>query len=74
MTWRTQAHAVLLALRPTLEGLDPQEARKRISEAYPFGERAMHPYKVWLSEVRAVFPELYPVKQKPLPKWLGGEA
>jgi len=24
---------------------------KKISEAYPFGERKYHPYKIWLDEV-----------------------
>lgn len=29
------------------------EKRKAVRTAYPFGQRQMHPYKVWLSEVRA---------------------
>jgi hypothetical protein len=28
-----------------------EELRKRLSAAYPFGERKYWPYKVWLSEV-----------------------
>ncbi len=51
-----------LASRRTIEevvaehgGLPEKDLRKKISDAYPFGERAMWPYKVWLSEVKAYF-------------------
>lgn len=26
--------------------------RKKLKDAYPFGERQYHPYKIWCSEVR----------------------
>jgi hypothetical protein len=26
--------------------------RARLREAYPFGERKYHPYKIWLDEIR----------------------
>ncbi|MDA0244684.1 MAG: hypothetical protein OT477_14795 [Chloroflexi bacterium] len=29
-----------------------KQLKKRISKAYPFGERAMHPYKAWCEEVK----------------------
>jgi hypothetical protein len=29
--------------------------KKKISEAYLFGERAYHPYKIWLSAVNQYF-------------------
>ena len=32
-------------------GVSDKVLKKKISEAYPFGERAMHPYKIWLSAV-----------------------
>lgn len=35
-------------------GLDEAALRKKVSEAYPFGERAMFPYKAWLKAVTAV--------------------
>ncbi len=31
---------------------DMKALRKALAEAYPYGERANHPYKVWLSEIR----------------------
>jgi len=35
------------------EKASPKDALQRISKAYPFGQRKMHPYKIWLSEVKA---------------------
>ena len=43
-----EAQALLLN-----EKASPKDALQRISKAYPFGQRRMHPYKIWLSEVRA---------------------
>ena len=43
--------------RGVLKALSAEEGAellKRISAAYPFGERAMHPYKIWLDEVKQV--------------------
>tara|TARA_Y100000310_G_scaffold38796_1_gene36318 strand:- start:3895 stop:4143 length:249 start_codon:yes stop_codon:yes gene_type:complete len=34
---------------------DEVQLRQLISRAYPFGERAMHPYKIWLEEVKFYF-------------------
>ena len=34
---------------------DHKTIKKLISESYPFGERANHPYKIWLDERRKVF-------------------
>lgn len=51
-TWRERAHEVIAAVireHPDVEG---PALRKLISAAYPFGERAMHPYKIWLDEVK----------------------
>jgi hypothetical protein len=35
---------------------DDPDWRRKLREAYPFGERAMLPYKVWLDEIRRVYP------------------
>jgi len=72
MSWRSHAAKVLRGLASTIRDLPPDEARKAISAAYPFGPRSMHPYKMWLSECHRQFPHLYrkSVEQKPLPEWL----
>ena len=36
-------------------GKTPAETAKAIDDAYPFGDRAHHPYKVWLRERRLFF-------------------
>lgn len=33
-------------------GFEGNALKKHVSAAYPFGERAMHPYKIWLDEVK----------------------
>jgi hypothetical protein len=52
--WRTKAQNVI---RDALElgfkaGESDAQILARIDAAYPFGERAMHPYKIWLDERR----------------------
>lgn len=52
-SWRTRAQSVIaetLKAHPTATG---KELKRILREAYPFGERAMHPYKVWCEEVKA---------------------
>lgn len=53
-TWRVLSRRVILKAIAEGEalGLGDEEMKRHISKAYPFGERAMWPYKVWLAEVR----------------------
>ena len=36
-----------------------QKLRRKISEAYPFGERKYYPYKEWLAEVSFLLARVY---------------
>ena len=56
--WRNSARRVIVeALKTgTALGLTGKELDKHISAAYPFGQRAMHPYKIWLSEIKNQVP------------------
>jgi hypothetical protein len=58
MNWRTVArkHVDLALAEGRAGGLEGKALEKFVRDHYPFGERAMHPYKVWLSEVRKSFP------------------
>jgi hypothetical protein len=50
-TWRDIAKPIIsevLALHPK----QGPEQRKALVEAYPFGQRQYHPYKVWCDEIR----------------------
>lgn len=51
-TWRDIARERIAEVRtehPTASG---NELKKLLRDAYPFGERRMHPYNVWLDEVK----------------------
>ena len=54
--WRKHSNMVIGRTITDAMREDPdmseKELRRRISAAYPFGERAMHPYKIWCSAVR----------------------
>lgn len=53
-TWRDHARPIIaLAIAEAQElGMDEKEMKRFISSKYPYGERAMHPYKIWCNEVR----------------------
>jgi hypothetical protein len=52
--WRAHARRVITEVLAALPGSATEaQKRKAIRAAYPFGERKMHPYKMWLAEVRA---------------------
>ena len=62
-TWRNAARATLDDVFKQLPAdATEKEVRKAIHDAYPFGERAMHPYKIWCDESRrwleARFPKM----------------
>lgn len=58
-SWREAARRTIqrVANEAMRENPAPTDAelRKRISDAYPFGPRQYHPYKIWLSEVKKYF-------------------
>ena len=49
--WRKYANGVIVRIIKQNPKADLFQLKKLIREAYPFGERAMHPYKIWCSEV-----------------------
>ena len=67
--WRATSERVLLSLGITRD-MDPDEAKRLVFDAYPFGLRKYQPYRVWNDTKAALFPWLYRRKQKPLPEWL----
>ena len=56
-TWRDIARAAIQkALQEAeVKGLDSDETKRYVNAAYPFGARAYHPYKIWLSEMKNTF-------------------
>ena len=56
-TWRDAAKYVIQQALQEVEaqGLDVEATKKYVNSKYPFGARSHHPYKIWLSEMRAMF-------------------
>lgn len=50
--WRDKARAVIRDVLEKSSGKSPEELKTALHDAYPFGERAMHPYKIWLDEIK----------------------
>jgi hypothetical protein len=53
--WRAVADNVIAKVVSDNPGLSEDELRKKLSDAYPFGMRKYHPYKIWLSAVHEHF-------------------
>lgn len=51
-TWRDIARPIIAKVLAENEGKTEQEKRKALKDAYPFGARQWHPYKIWLSEIK----------------------
>lgn len=71
--WRTHARATIAKLIPSIQNMDKATAKATIEAAYPFGPRLHWPYKIWREECRRMLPNVFGIKQKPLPQWLGGD-
>lgn len=56
-TWRDAARAVIqqALAEAQAQGLDAEATKRYVNSKYPFGERAYHPYKMWLSEMKNTF-------------------
>jgi hypothetical protein len=50
--WRTRATPIIAEVIARVGREDERALRKALFDAYPFGERRMHPYKIWCDEVR----------------------
>lgn len=64
--WRTVARDVIdRALKEgRSEGLEGDDLLARVDAAYPFGERAMYPYKTWLDQRRKQCLSLLPERSR----------
>jgi hypothetical protein len=51
-TWRSYATPLIRQVLKDNAGKTDKEIRKALREAYPWGERAMHPYKIWCDEIK----------------------
>lgn len=51
-TWRDIARPIIREVLKATLGQPEKEIKKALREAYPWGERAMHPYKIWCDEIK----------------------
>lgn len=51
-TWRAQAAPIIAKVLEDNYGKSNDEIRTALRDAYPFGERKYHPYKIWLNEIQ----------------------
>lgn len=53
MSWRDKAAPIIRRVLSETEGQPEADRRRALREAYPFGEKKYHPYRVWLDEIHA---------------------
>lgn len=51
-TWRDSARPLIAKALEESKGKTEKEIRESLRAAYPWGERRMHPYKIWCDEIR----------------------
>lgn len=49
-TWRTAAQRIIAPIEAEYRDKPLAKFKRALREAYPFGQRAYHPYKIWCSE------------------------
>ena len=51
-TWRERAQRAIAEVRRAHPEAAGPELKRFLRDAYPFGQRAYHPYRIWCEEVR----------------------
>lgn len=64
-TWREAANSILYRVITDHPEADEKQLRKLIRDAYPWGERAYHPYKIWCSAVKECLWTLRRIGKRP---------
>lgn len=50
--WRKHAAPIIQQVLEETKGQDEKEIRRALRDAYPFGGRDHHPYKIWCDEIK----------------------
>ena len=76
-TWRNDCAPIIAEVIKRVGTEDPKALRKALLEAYPYGERSMHPYKIWRDEIRRQLnpptPTAYRRREKQAPEEAPGQ-
>lgn len=51
-TWRDSARPIIHDVLTEHKDSDEATIKKALRDAYPFGMRKYHPYKIWLDEIK----------------------
>jgi hypothetical protein len=51
-SWRDYCRPIIARVLKETQGAEDKEIRKALHDAYPFGQREYHPYKIWLDEIQ----------------------
>ena len=60
-TWRDKARPIIAQVIEEVGTEDERALRNALREAYPFGLREYHPYKIWCHEIRV---QLWKIRRK----------
>lgn len=52
MTWREHARPIIAKTLADNKEKTEKEIKKALQNAYPYGQRKMHPYKIWCDEIK----------------------
>jgi len=50
--WRDHCRPIIATVIEQTGTDDMKKLRKALRDAYPYGQRKLHPYKIWRSEIR----------------------
>lgn len=62
--WRAKAAPIIRQVLTDMQGKPEAEIRKALHDAYPFGVRKYHPYKIWLDEIQRQRGKRHPIGHK----------
>ncbi len=51
-TWRQCCTGLIQQTIKENQGKPLKEIKRALRDVYPYGERAMHPYKIWCDEIK----------------------
>lgn len=52
MSWREHCRPIIAKVLADNKDKSEKEIRRALRDAYPYGQRAMHPYKIWCDEIK----------------------
>ena len=62
MSWRNRGMGIAGEIVSRRDDWTEGELRKALSDGYPWGERKMHPYRIWLSVSKEMVDQHFPKK------------